>query len=80
MAPCLPVLVEEGHHSHGVEHLSAHGPAGPVDAVLGYFDGREELAGQRLERSEHGAAHKRLAQLGLVHKREVLEDGEERRA
>lgn len=65
---CLPVLAEEGHGWHGVEQLQfAHGPAWPVDAIVGQLDGRQTLAGQRLERGEHGAAHKRLAQLRLVH-------------
>lgn len=68
----IPVLIEEGHDRHRVEQLSAHGPAGSVDAVLGYLDGCETLAGQRLQRSKHGAAHKRLAQLWLVHEWIVL--------
>lgn len=55
----IPVLVEEGH-------LPAHGPAWSVDAVLWYFDRRETLTGQCLQRSKHGAAYKRLAQLWLV--------------
>lgn len=41
----IPVLVEEGHDRHGVEHLPAHGPARSVDAVLWYFDRWETLAG-----------------------------------
>lgn len=64
----IPVLVEEGHDRHGVEHLSAHGPAWSVDAFLWYFHRRETLAGQCLQRSEHGAAYERLAQVWLVHK------------
>lgn len=64
----IPVLIEEGHDRHRVEQLSPHGPAGSVDAVLGYLDGGETLAGQRLQRSKHGAAHICLAQLWLVHK------------
>lgn len=64
----IPVFVEEGHDRHGVEHLSAHGPAWSVDAVLWYFNRRETLAGQRLQGGEHGAAYERLAQLWLVHK------------
>lgn len=41
----IPLLIEEGHDRHRVEQLSAHGPAGSVDAVLWYLDGCETLAG-----------------------------------
>lgn len=71
-AALIPVLMEEGHDRHGVEQLSAHGPAGFVDAVVGYLDGREALAGQCLQRSKHRTAHKSLAQLRLVHEGIVL--------
>lgn len=64
----IPVLVEEGHDRHWVEHLPAHGPAWSVNAIFWYFDRWETLAGQCLQRSKHGAAYKRLAQLWLVHK------------
>lgn len=73
---CLPVFVEVGHGRHMgvVEHLLfAHGgPAGPVDALVWHLDWGQTLAGQGLEGGKHGAAHKCLAQLRLVHKREVL--------
>lgn len=71
-AVIIPILVEEGHDRHRVEQFSAHCPAGSVVAVLWYLDGCETLAGQRLQRSKHGAPNKSLAQLWLVHKRIVL--------
>lgn len=71
-AVVVPVLVEEGHDRQRVEQFSAHGPAGSVDAVFWYLDGCETLAGQRLQRSKHGASHECLTQLWLVHKGKVL--------
>lgn len=71
-AVVVPVLVEEGHDRQRVEQLSAHGPAGSVDTVFWYLDGCDTLAGQRLQRSKHGASHECLAQLWLVHKRIIL--------
>lgn len=71
----VPVLVEDGHDRHGVEHLPAHGPAWSIDGVLWYFQRWETLAGQCLQRSEHGATYERLAQLRLVHKWIVLRKG-----
>ena len=62
-----------------MEQVAAHGPAGPIGALLRQLDGGQTLAGQHLEGREHGAAQERLPQLRLVHEGEVLggvEEGE----
>ncbi len=69
----VPVLVEEGHGYHRLQHLQfADCPAGPVKTLFWKLDGKQTLAGQRLQRGVKGAADERLAGLWLKHVGEVL--------
>lgn len=69
----VPVLVEEGHGCHWVQHLQfADCPAGPVNALFWKLDGKQTLAGQHLQRGVKGAADEGLAGLSLKDVGEVL--------
>lgn len=69
----VPVLVEEGHGCHRLQHLQfADCPAWPVHTLFWKLDGKQTLAGQRLQRGVKRAADERLAGLRLKHVGEVL--------